>query len=243
MWFWVVVRYACSFCRRSRSFCGDCMRSFLACAGSGEGSGEGTGLAPLIVLMVLDLGFLPGWGEGLTMLAVPGRSERADLVGGVLCCGEPVLGASMGIPELACWRAEMVTSSLPELFGRLSVALNALAGPGEFSFLNEEGSLDRSGSLVGDVCLTLPPRDDDGVDGRGEFGRDLSKLAPVIAGTLRKAGGDIGCCEGTGKSSSSKSESELRLFFLGGPVGMKLGCSPMVVSPFDPEPGDIARSS
>jgi hypothetical protein len=140
----------------------------------------------------------------------------------------------------------MVTSSWPELFGLLSVALNALAGPGEFSFLNEDGSLDRGGSLVGDVCRTLPPRDDDGVDGRGEFGRDLSKLAPVIAGTLRRAGagGDIGCCEGIGKSSSNKSESELRLFFLGGPVvGMKLGCSPIVVSPFDPEPGEVVRSS
>jgi hypothetical protein len=190
------------------------------------------------------------------MLAVPGRSERADLVGGVLpvCCGEPAFGAdSMGIPELACWRAVMVTSSLPELFGLLSVVLYALAGPGEFSFLNEDGSLDRSGSLVGDVCLTLPPRDDDGVDGKGEFGRDLSKLALVIAGTLRKAGGDIiGVCEGTGteagtetsKSGSSKSESELRLFFLGGPVvGMKLGCSPIVVSPFEPEPGEVIRSS
>jgi len=176
------------------------------------------------------------------MLAVPGRSERADLVGGVLCCGEPVLGASVGIPEVVCWRAEMVTSSTPELFGLLSVELYALAGPGEFSFLNEDGSLDRSGSLVGDVYLTLPPRDDPGVDGRGEFGRDLSKLALVIGGTLRKAGGDIGC-EGRGKSSSCKSESELRLFFLGGPVGMKLGCSPMVVSPFDVEFGEVARSS
>jgi hypothetical protein len=35
------------------------MRSFLAGAGSGEGSGEATGLPPM-VLMVLDLGFLPG---------------------------------------------------------------------------------------------------------------------------------------------------------------------------------------
>ena len=152
----------------------------------------------------------------------------------------------MGIPELASWRAEMVTSSLPELFGLLSVAPYALAGPGEFSFLNEDGSLDRGGSLVGDERLTLPPCDEDGVEGRGEFGRDLSKLALVIAGTLRKAGGDIGVCEGMGtetsKSGSSKSESELRLFFLGGPVGMKLGCSPMVVSPFVPEPGE-PRSS
>jgi len=36
------------------------MRSFLACEGSGEGSGSGTGLAPLMVLIVFDLGFLPG---------------------------------------------------------------------------------------------------------------------------------------------------------------------------------------
>jgi hypothetical protein len=91
----------------------------------------------------------------------------------------------------------------------------------------------------------LPPRDDDGVVGAGEFGNDLSRLAPLVCFVLRTEGGDIGC-ESRGGSNSFKSESELRLFFLGGPVGMKLGCSPIVESPsegFEVEPGDAASSS
>lgn len=121
----------------------------------------------------------------------------------------------------------------------------ALIYPGEFSFRNPEGSLARKGSLVGDVYLMLPPRDDDGVVGAGEFGNDLSRLAPPVALDLRTEGGDIGC-ESDGRSSSFRSESELRLFFLGGPVGMKLGCSPIVESPsdgFDVEPGEAVSSS
>lgn len=81
----------------------------------------------------------------------------------------------------------------------------------------------------------------------GEFGKDLSRLALLfVGGTLRAEGDEIGC-ELRGSSSSFKSESELRLFFLGGPVvGMKLGCSPMVESPsegFDVEPGEVRISS
>ena len=121
----------------------------------------------------------------------------------------------------------------------------ALIKPGEFSFRNPDGNLARSGSLVGEPYLTLPPRDDPGVVGAGEFGRDLSRLALVEGFVLRAEGGDIGC-ESSCRSSSFRSESELRLFFFGGPVGMKLGCSPMVESPsdgLDVDPGEAASSS
>lgn len=119
----------------------------------------------------------------------------------------------------------------------------ALIYPGEFSFRKPEGNLDRSGSLVGDPYLMLPPLGVDGFEGKGEFGNDLSKLADVVG--LRVARGDFGC-ESSGKSSSLRSESELRLFFLGGPVGMKLGCSPIVERPsdgLDVDPGEVARCS
>lgn len=164
------------------------------------------------------------------MLPTPGRSESPDRESIGRCCGEPVLGASVGMFEVGSCREEMVTSSHPLVFGLDSVVLYALAGPGEFSFLKEEGSLDRSGSRVGEPYLELPGREDGGVVGIGEFGSDLSRLAPLVGGTRRADGGDMGC-ELSGKSAACKSESELRLFFLGGPVGMKLGCSPMVESP------------
>lgn len=168
--------------------------------------------------------FSVGGAGFFTMFPTPGRSERPDLVG-VDGCG--VLGASVGMLEVG--RTGVVTSSLPVLFGLYSAVPYALLGPGEFSFLNDEGSLDRSGSLVGDVCLRLSPREEDGVEGKGELGRDLSRLAPLGGGARRVAVGEIGCF--SGNSISFKSESELRLFFLGGPVGMKLGCSPMVERP------------
>jgi hypothetical protein len=91
----------------------------------------------------------------------------------------------------------------------------------------------------------LPPRDDDGVVGAGEFGNDLSRLALLDGFVLRTEGGDNGC-ESSGSSNFFKSESELRLFFFGGPVGMKLGCSPMVESPsdgFEVEAGETGSSS
>lgn len=117
-------------------------------------AGEGGGLwwvvrAPLLVAGLR--GSFSGWGEGfLTMLPRPGRSERPDREGVALSwSGEIGLGAaSMGMFEVG--RAEMVISSTPLLFGLVSMPPYALAGPGEFSLLNEDGSLDRSGSLFGD---------------------------------------------------------------------------------------------
>jgi hypothetical protein len=87
----------------------------------------------------------------------------------------------------------------------------------------------------------LPPRDEEGVSGAGELGNDLSRLAFV----LRTDDGDSGC-DSSRRSNSFRSESELRLFFLGGPVGIKLGCSPIVDSPsdgFDVLLGEVAISS
>ena len=69
----------------------------------------------------------------------------------------------------------MTTSSslLLLLLGRCSGVANALFGPGEFSFLKEDGSLERGVSFDGEPNLPLPPFED-GVDGTGEFGSDLS---------------------------------------------------------------------
>ena len=180
----------------------------------------------------------------MTILPTPGRSDRPDREGvraGRM--GEFALALSVGMLEVG--RIEGLTSSLPWLFGLTSPVVYALIKPGEFSFRNPEGSLARSGSLVGEPYLPLPPRDDPGVVGAGEFGKDLSRLALVEGFVLRTEGGDIGC-ESSCRSSSFRSESELRLFFFGGPVGMKLGCSPIVESPSDGlevEPGDVASSS
>jgi hypothetical protein len=80
------------------------------------------------------------------------------------------------------------SSLLPLLFGRCSgVAANALAGPGEFSFLNEEGNLDLGVSFVGEPNLPLPPFED-GVEGIGEFGSDLSSIYLFVRGGRRGDG-------------------------------------------------------
>ena len=89
----------------------------------------------------------------------------------------------------------MVTSSgcLLLLLGRSGVgamAANVLSAPGEFSLRNEDGSLERGGSLEGEPNdLPLPPLDD-GVDGIGEFGNDLSSSCLWVSGG-RRGEGDI----------------------------------------------------
>ena len=83
------------------------------------------------------------------------------------------LGESVGMPDSGL--AVMTTSStlLSLLFGLCSRVPSVLVAPGEFSFRKDEGSLERSGSCDGVPYLPLLPFDD-GVDGMGEFGKDLS---------------------------------------------------------------------
>lgn len=166
------------------------------------------------------------------MLPAPGRSARPvrDVAGDEVFVGETLLLVeNVGMPDVG--RAVITTSSdfPPLLLGLVSVAPNALTAPGEFSFRNEDGKRDRAGSLDGDPNLPLPPLDE-GVDGMGEAGRDLSSNLLAVGGR-RAEGGENGgdfACE---TSRALRSDSELRLFFLGGCVGMKLGCSPMVDRP------------
>jgi hypothetical protein len=133
---------------------------------------------PLSAIETPGLIDLSGWGDGfLIMLPAPGRSANPVRGTGDVCfVGDRGLGASDGIPVVG--RAVMTTSSgfVPLLFGRCSgdVAY-ALAGPGEFSLRNEEGSRDRAGSFDGESNLPLPPLED-GVDGIGEFGSDFSSM-------------------------------------------------------------------
>lgn len=96
-------------------------------------------------------------------------------------------GGGDSIDAAADWRAA------PLLLGRRSLGVPyALAGPGEFSLLRKEaGSLGRGDSLIGEPNLPLPPLDD-GVDGTGEFGKDLSMLKALATGSRRAAGGDHG---------------------------------------------------
>lgn len=140
------------------------------------------------------------------------------------------MGANVGMPEVGL--AVMTTSSglLLLLIGLCSVALYALFPPGEFSLRNEEGSLERGVSRVGEPNLPLPPFED-GVDGIGDAGKDLSSNGLLTKGG-RRGDGDDHSGDFCGVASSAlRSESELRLFFFGGPVGMKLGCSPIVDRP------------
>jgi hypothetical protein len=77
---------------------------------------------------------------------------------------------------------------------------------------------------------TLPIRTSD-VTGGGDMRSDLAGVA--LDSTVRAdsaGGGDKGSRFGE-FSCGSKSDSELRRFFRGGPVGMKVGCSPIVESP------------
>ena len=179
-----------------------------------------------------------GEGDGfLTMFSAPGRSARPTRTGvdGAIVvvglCGESPFGVSEGMFEDGL--VVMTTSSalLSLLFGLAGAMSSALVGLGEFSLRKDAGILDRAGSLVGVPYLPLPPFED-GVDAIGELGSDLSTLNLCVIGGSREVGGDQAgddfCCE---TSNAFKSESELRLFFLGGCVGMKLGCSPIVDSP------------
>lgn len=68
--------------------------------------------------------------------------------------------------------------------------------------------------FVSRVLLSL----EEGVDATGDGGHALGEC-PDFCGVAK------------GVASNCKSDSELRLFFLGGPVGIKLGCSPIVVNP------------
>lgn len=162
---WAAATALCSFCKRSRSFCGDCIRSFLG------------GAASFVDAATDAFVFFSGVGDGfLTILPAPGRSAKPVRGCGVVgFCGEPVFdGASVGMLDVGL--AVMTTSSSlpPLLFGLCSGVPYALAGPGEFSLRNEEGNLERGVSFRGEPNLPLPPLDD-GVDGTGEFGSDLSK--------------------------------------------------------------------
>ena len=104
-----------------------------------------------------------------------------------------------------------------------------MPAPGEFSFLNDDGSLDLAGSLDGEPNLPLLNLDD-GVLDIGELGKDLSWNSGATGGRRAAEGDQAGdfCCV---TSSALRSESELRLFLRGGPVGRKLGCSPIVDKP------------
>lgn len=134
----------------------------------------------------------------------------------------------------------LTCSTLPPLvFGRgTSGFVSARNGPGDISLLKDDGSLER-----GEVCTGVAnlPTLDDGVDGGGETGSSLSTsvLLCTNGGRWGDARWGEGCLERSGDEGSFcgvlsrlvKSDSELRRFFLGGPVGMKLGCSPIVDSP------------
>lgn len=140
-------------------------------------------------------GGFSGEGDGrLTMLPAPGRSAspvRAACVGEDAFGGEPPLGAKVGMPEFG--RAVITTSSAPRellLFGRTSAPSSAFEAPGEFSLRKDDGSRERTGSLVGEPNLPLPPFDE-GVDGTGEFGKDLSSSRGAASGR-RADGGENG---------------------------------------------------
>lgn len=72
---------------------------------------EGSSRGVIVPLIVLDLGFFSGWGDGfLTMLPRPGRSDR-PVREGVARCGEPALEAKVGMLEVGL--VGVPTSSLP----------------------------------------------------------------------------------------------------------------------------------
>lgn len=70
-----------------------------------------------------------------------------------------------------------------------STTPKALFGEGEFSLRNEEGSLERGVSRVGEPNLPLPPFEE-GVDGTGELGSDFSSVNLGIRGGRLTAGGE-----------------------------------------------------
>ena len=96
----------------------------------------------------------------------------------------------MGILDVG--REVMTTSSsgLLLLLGLSgSTTPKALLGEGEFSLRNEDGSLERGVSRVGERYLPLPPLEE-GVDGTGELGSDFSSVSRVTNGGRRAAGGE-----------------------------------------------------
>lgn len=101
--------------------------------------------------------------------------------------------------------------------------------PGEFSLRKDDGSLERGVSRDGELYFPLPPFED-GVDGIGDAGKHLSSLGLGVSCSRLGEGDGRGWTFWVA-SKICRSDNELRRFFLGGPVGMKLGCSPMVDKP------------
>lgn len=150
------------------------------------------------VSVTATTGFIAFSGDGeafLTILPAPGRSARpvrGGMIEGVAVgfCGEMVRGENVGIPEEPGLAVMMTSSALPSLLlGRCSPVARALAGPGEFSFLNDAGSLDLVCSFEGEPNLPLPSLED-GVEGIGELGNDLSIFDFGASGGGLKAGDD-----------------------------------------------------
>lgn len=169
------------------------------------------------------------------MLPAPGRSDRPVRPGVIGVCFCVRLGFGIRLGMLDVGRVAVITTSSglsPLVFGRCWSLLpfpSALLGPGDMSRLNEDGSRER-----GDVCCGVPyrmllPRDvEDGVDGTVAVG--TAGLSDCVCCNCGRCGvGGSSVSRFGEKSNNFKSESELRLFFLGGPVGIKLGCSPIVV--------------
>lgn len=166
------------------------------------------------------------------MLPAPGRSDNPVRPGvaEVFFCVWLDLGMRLGMFDVG--RVVMTTSSglSPLVLGRgCSVVPRALLGPGDSSRLNDDGSRDR-----GEPCNGVPYRApvpleiDDGVD--GIVGGGNAGLSDCVCCNCGRCGvGGSRASRFGEKSSILRSDSELRRFFLGGPVGMKLGCSPIVV--------------
>lgn len=199
--------------------------------GGAKGALESVLLRVRVVLSACGDGFL-------TMLPAPGRSDRPVRPGveGAFE-GELALGTKLGMLDVGL--VVMTTSSTgpPLVLGRGSSAFArllfgpgemALLGPGDSSRRKEDGNLDR-GDAWGVPYLALFDLAD-GVDGGGDLGNSLSSVLLWSRGGRAGEPGLKGSRFGV-VSTDLRSDSELRRFFLGGPVGMKLGCSPMVDKP------------
>jgi hypothetical protein len=194
----------CWVCSRSRSFCGDCMRSLFG------------------VLVVGDIIFVEVLLEGgnLTVFPEPGRSDKPPLT----------VDFKLGIPDTDCprslrfltglWDLTVTSSGFPATDLGRTVPERAREVPGEFSFRAGIciGEPSRVGVGMDDVCLA-----GDGVVREGVLGSALDCR-------LSRDPGRGVCGDHKGTSSAScnvlRSLKEERRFLRGGPAVD--GTSPIV---------------